>query len=412
MRVSYRSVLKISATLALVSCGKAQLSHNSGASSDSLNLTTLSHNAWCSAWNLSCPAPKAPDPNSPEPLTKAQIDSLLRIGRSIGNSPSKLTLSRSELDAPAITSAVATLGLNAEWTSLRNRLDYIKFSNLSLGQAGIAVTNDAAATKTGASGLSVQTAPQISIDITADQCIAIKGLALASPNGQSATLDRLTLNGGDTADWQDQELSVTQAPLAFIGSEILDVEGSAATVKKDLAFKDLVPLIVPLVDWIDSGSKRDINLGRSQIDALQAELRNLVKDDAAQRNLTAVLRQIQQVQSTGQGRRDHLLQITANNEIRCSVDGKVDFTLAKSFGLKRIARSNGDDGTLVTIQVEGFRITLPGPFSLPVSISRIELAPTKIWIRDLPIIGSISVDVSSLPKDGQSGTTPPKISCS
>ncbi len=349
---------------------------------------------WCAAWQLTCPtgpAENVPDPQ--KPWTVAEWQSALAVYKALLASPSNSKFLRSDLDDADLVNSMKQLKKEKELSLLKARLDGSKFNAFLAYQGKVVVTAQQPSDFQTKSGLIIHNEGTTSIQVSGDREISTEGVEIRS-NAVSSVREILkgfSITAPNVLNLKGSTQTITGVPIKFAFTEILGIdfgnqEGAVPT------YKDIVPTIAPLRDWIVKG-QRDLDLGPDTFLQLEQNIPVFIPNQNDANMVRSLLKKITRVLSTAESRKTQLIKAEAPQTFSCTANGKIRLDFEKSFGLQNISKLSAESAMVSIFGIKAKLIV--GPIQPNFQLTRIDLEPTKIIVRNVPGIGSYTIDMTN-----------------
>lgn len=377
-----------------------------GASSSSSDLDeaaqpeVASFQEWCTAWGLTCPT-TPPDnvPSADHPWSAAQWQSAFALVKATASSPGNVRITRAELDDQNLATALQHLGGAEMLAQLKQRLDASKVQSVGVTAGGFSLAASAPADFAAQSGLVVHNDVAVTARVTDAFDVAVTGLDVHGQTDAADALAGFGVTNVNVLDWRGPSTAVAGVPIKFAFQELAGVElgGDAPTAMP--GYQQLQPAMMPLKDWITTG-QRDVDLRREAFQAYAQHLPRLVDDQQMATALRYILERVKTVQSTAASRRQKLVQGEATGEIRCNAGDQAQIMIQPQFGITSLTRLSA---TSSQVALYGIKVKpLTGAIRPTITLNRIDFEPTRIVVRDVPIMGTYVIDMSDSSGGGMS----------
>lgn len=382
-----RRYVLVGALFSLCGCGSASFRADSEGLKDGYDDSTFQ--AWCGEWALACPTtPPAnvPDPNAP--WSDAQWRNAFAILKAVGETPGTVGVTRAELADRALDQVASRMGIATLLQNLRARLDQSHFDHLTLAHGGVELTSAAATDYQTASGLTVSTATGVAMHVEATDDVILTGVTLGSAAGASERLASWRVTGQNVLSWTGDTRRVNDVPIKFMLDEVTGIDLGTEDIAMP-KYVDLQPVIMQLKNWLTTGT-RNLELPRSTFSALATNLPPLLKDQPMAIAVGSILRRLKTLTSTALTRQTKLVQGTATGEIHCRAGSMAEMIITSDFGVESLTT----DGTNVAAVLYGIKARPTSGIIRAFDVRRVSLEPKKIVIRDVPILGTFTLDMT------------------
>lgn len=349
--------------------------------------------AWCQAWQIDCPSTVPDVPNSEAPWSAEQWRALFGVFEGIGLSRSQLVLSSTELNDRGLQAVVNALGLGEHFQRIKTRLDDMNFASIEVQpgkrsagsgkiQGRLNIVSTAPSTLVGDSGLTMNQGTNFSLSIAPDRSIALAGLELGSRTTRAVErVQTLAVEEANVLTMNTAKASISGVPMAYIAEEYLHLEDGQLP-EPQLRYGDLIPVGYQFYTWLTTGI-RDIDLGSVTMQRLASELPILLPELDA--GVPTLLKAITSVKSTRATRASQFIKAETRGPVQCQVGDKLEINIEREFGIRTLTRL---DATSFRITVYGIKVK---PLNMPIQpnfrLNRIDFEPTRIVIRDVPVLG-------------------------
>lgn len=376
------------ASLLAIACGAP--AGDEEATPSATSASVLSFQEWCGQWGLSgCPSNALELSRAEDPWNASQWRAAFGVAQALMQSPSRVTVTRAQMQDANLSSAMRLLGLDSRHKALLDRMDKQEMEALELGGGKTTLRSKQESDLDAPSGLHVHADATLEFSIEGTQA-RVRGLRLSSRDASLADdVVSFNVNSANAATLSMAKEEVTGVPLAFIRSDVLLFGGAAPKPGKPPADR-LFAAIPYLKSWLVSG-QRDLSLNAGVMDAASRAVAVFGNDASKRQNLQAVLRAVDTLVSRSDTRGRALVQGTLRRGLRCMTsDGKNEINLKSQFGLRDV-RALGQG---VTLDLYGVSITGKfGPFKRTFEPQRIDVSSSKIVIYNVPVVGSVTIDL-------------------
>jgi hypothetical protein len=279
---------------------------------------------------------------------------------------------------------------------LKGHLDSAKFTQAAFGAGRLAkgaltVEFNGENELQTKSALRVRASSRVRLEAE-DGSLRTAGLSLADGSGaKSSTLEGLAVTETNLLSWTGSTLAVSGVPIKRFLEDVLGVglELPSPDTKPDIGAT--LKVISPIKDWLLKGDRK-IVLNDETFRRLADSLPDLAQGDD-QETLAYLLGHLTGLRA-GQTRSGRLIEAKADGQITCNAGNKAQMMLASEFGVRSIDKLSE---TSVSVTVYGIDARpMMGLIKPLIHLSRIDIEPTRIVVKNVPILGQWAMSFEEL----------------
>lgn len=410
-----------------VSCARDDSNLNSkptsigagGNEADFFGLEKVSFEQWCTRWGLICPKP---EPKSFATETQTSLSKDEQKWRAIAEltdkafkSGSNFTIEQQELNSARIRIFMNQLGWGDVHGDVLDVLNKSGLRKLVLEPTGRlrfearTTLNGQSGTVRGNSGMKWAFANEGEVSVGALGQYIFKGLEFsAATSFESDEFGQLHFNESDKTLWSGNALAVTHIPDGFFIKDIPVRWEKFNDVKRDVLVRNATE-----ARNIIFSPNRIVRLNSSFFDTAAKHSELFVEDDKIKTAVRQLINAFGQMEMKAPSTSNPLAQVSLQQagsvvcRIEMSGTPAIDVTLDKLFGIQNVFTNEKRNA-----QIDLYGINIKARVGIPISFNlrRVDIEPTRIVIKGIPVVGEISIPLPG--SDKKLGKELKKLECS
>jgi len=410
-----------------VSCARDDSNLNSkptsigagGNEADFFGLEKISFEQWCTRWGLICPKP---EPKSFATETQTSLSKDEQKWRAIAEltdkafkSGSNFTIEQQELNSARIRIFMNQLGWGDVHGDVLDVLNKSGLRKLVLEPTGRlrfearTTLNGQSGTVRGNSGMKWAFANEGEVSVGALGQYIFKGLEFsAATSFESDEFGQLHFNESDKTLWSGNALAVTHIPDGFFIKDIPVRWEKFNDVKRDVLVRNATE-----ARNIIFSPNRIVRLNSSFFDTAAKHSELFVEDDKIKTAVRQLINAFGQMEMKAPSTSNPLAQVSLQQagsvvcRIEMSGTPAIDVTLDKLFGIQNVFTNEKRNA-----QIDLYGINIKARVGIPISFNlrRVDIEPTRIVIKGIPVVGEISIPLPG--SDKKLGKELKKLECS
>ncbi|MBM3381389.1 MAG: hypothetical protein FJY29_03015 [Betaproteobacteria bacterium] len=410
-----------------VSCARDDSNLNSkptsigagGNEADFFGLEKISFEQWCTRWGLICPKP---EPKSFATETQTSLSKDEQKWRAIAEltdkafkSGSNFTIEQQELNSARIRIFMNQLGwgdVHGDVLDVLNKSGLRKLVLEPTGQLRFearTTLNGQSGTVRGNSGMKWAFANEGEVSVGALGQYIFKGLEFsAATSFESDEFGQLHFNESDKTLWSGNALAVTHIPDGFFIKDIPVRWEKFNDVKRDVLVRNATE-----ARNIIFSPNRIVRLNSSFFDTAAKHSELFVEDDKIKTAVRQLINAFGQMEMKAPSTSNPLAQVSLQQagsvvcRIEMSGTPAIDVTLDKLFGIQNVFTNEKRNA-----QIDLYGINIKARVGIPISFNlrRVDIEPTRIVIKGIPVVGEISIPLPG--SDKKLGKELKKLECS
>lgn len=399
------AVASVSILATLAACGTASMPQSgldSQATDDNVPeaaLANLTFKEWCQQWGLTCPpSTQDDDEGIVAQMSPEQWKSTLSLFRALLVERNVLSFVRADLESPQFKEVIRTLGLQKLEADIVQLIDRVGLLKISLpGTGTVSVESKGQGVIAGQSSLAWLFAPQVAIKPGATGKLEMSGISFADKSKtRTENLASISLPVSPSYLWGTTNLQISQVPGSFLLNEIVLDTSALKNVKIEQALKS----VTPLRDWLFAGGRK-AHLGSGFFDTAAKEVGVIISNPLLRRILPPLLEKLGSVDIEKVAANPlATVSLRADGKLTCRLEmegqPKIDLTFDKKFGVTNLLTTDKGFARAEFYGVSA-KLDVLGPISPGFKLQIIEVEPTRLVIKKVPVIGEVAIPLNGEP---------------
>lgn len=380
----------------------------------------ITFSQWCERWGLTCPSEET-DENSHENRQASLESKESRQWRVVAEllekavqSGSDFSLEQQELNSARVRIFMQQLGLGDVHGDLLNALSKSGIKEVAIEPSGRVrfqareTVSGQSGVLRGQSGLNWIFASSGDFSVGAQGQYIFNGLQFAAANAlESDVFGELGYTDEDKIVWSGQNIAVTHVPEDFIIKDIPVRWEKFGELKEDVLIRNITE-----ARNIVLANDRHLKLNSAFFDTAASHADVFTEDEKIQPALKKLLDSMGQFDlrspQSGAALANIALQRAERLVCRIEMSGvpAIEIGLSQNFGLQNVFSNEKKNAQ---IDLYGINIKVRIGFPISFNLKRVDVEPTKIVIKGVPIIGEISIPLPG--SDSYMGKELKKLEC-